>query len=156
MATIFQRFPNVKRWQEISVFPVALKFTAVLAAGKFVFQEQQTAFFANSQELVVLDGVAISASNGIDELTFSKALQNGFFSLDIIREGNGHPVTLAPFKFAAFNQGSLFTANFIATATEDNKENFAFKIRGELDQIPELASIGSIDVNIITNIFRLK
>lgn len=155
MSTIFQRFPKIKDWREVAVFPVALKFTAVLMGGKFVFNERKTAFFANSQELVVLDGVSLSASSGIDELTFSKALKD-FFSLNIIREGNGHPVTLAPFKFAQFSQGGLFTANFHATATSNNEENFAFELKGELDQIPELAGLAAIDVNVVTNIFRMK
>lgn len=155
MATIFQRFPQLKNWREVAVFPVSLKFTAPLIAGKFVFNEQKTAFFSNSNELVVLDGVSLSASGGIDELTFSKALKD-FFSLNIIREGNGHPVTLAPFKFAAFNQAALFTANFTATATNGNEENFSFELKGELEQIPELAGLASIDVNIVTNIFRMK
>jgi hypothetical protein len=156
MATIFQKFPNMAgKFDAISVYPVAIKFTANLVGGKFVFNEKKVAFYGNSGETIVLDGIAISASNGVDALTFSKALQ-GFFTLNIIRQGNGHPVTLAPFKFAAFSQGDIFAANFAVTATKENKENFEFVVSGELDQIPELIGLGSISVNFVLNIYRIK
>ena len=156
MSTLFEKFPTItKVIDKVKVYPVAVQFAPVLIAGVYVCNNiSLPAFKGNSSEMFVLDGVYLSATGGIDELTFSKAIK-GFLSLDIIREGNGHPVTLAPFKFAAFSQAQQFSANFAATATENNEEQFNFVLNGELEQIPELVG-ADLRINLICNIYRIK
>jgi hypothetical protein len=156
MSTLFQKFPSLSNVMgKVKVYPVAVQFTPVLIAGVYVFDKiTLPAFKGSSSEMFVLDGVYLSATGGIDELTFSKAIK-GFLSLDIVREGNGHPVTLAPFKFAAFSQAQQFSANFATTATLNNEEQFNFVLNGELEQIPELVG-ADLKVNLICNIFRIK
>jgi hypothetical protein len=156
MSTLFEKFPNVPEViNKVKVYPVGITFTPVLNAGVYEFNSTTIpAFEGNSGEMFILDGVYLSATGGIDELTFSKAVQ-GFLSLDIVRDGNKHPVTLAPFKFASFSQAQQFSANFAANATENNQELFNFVLNGKLDQIAELVG-SNLKVNLICNIYRVK
>jgi hypothetical protein len=162
MSTLFEKFPGVPDvWKKVLIYPVAVRFTALLAAGKFTFPKVTLdAFTGNAGEIFVLDGVTLAGD--LDALTFSNAINPafnaGFFSLQIIRAGNGHPVTLAPFRFSAYNQGETFAANFAPTATQDNKETFQFQLDGELLQTPEIVALGKTEISLtlVANIFRAK
>lgn len=145
----------------IQVYPIAVKFSAALIAGRFEFAAVENfAFTGNSSETFILDGSTISAniSNEIFNNALDPVFNNGFFSLDIMRDGNRHAVTLAPFKFSDYNQGENFAANFAPTGTNEiNRENFNFKLTGALLQTPELIAIGlnSISLIVTTNLYRI-
>jgi hypothetical protein len=162
MSTLFQKFPGLQNVQQkVKVYPVAVKFTAPLLAGRFEWNKVlKFAFIGNSGERFILDGVNLSAT--IDQLNFSNAIDpavnNGFMLLDIIRDGNNKTVTLAPFAFSAFNEGAEFSADFSPTATVNNQENFSFQLRGALIQTPGIIDLGVDEITILLtgNIYRIK
>ena len=162
MPTIFQKFPTIKNpLEKVLVYPVAVQFLALLTGAAFVFPKvREFAFTGNSGEIFVLDGVTMAAN--IDQLNFSQAIDpaynNGFFSLDVVRAGNGTTVGLAPFRFSAFNQGAEFSVNWRPTATENNEEKFLFQLDGSLLQTPELITLGvtQVQISISANIYRIK
>ena len=146
MSTLWQKFPGVSDIEKkVVTYPVAARFTAPLVAGKFVYNRLTVpAFSASAGEMLVLDGVVLAGN--IDQLIFANAIDptsnDGFFSLDIVRRGNNHPVTLQPFKFGAFSQGGEFSVNWAPTATEKGTEQFDFVLSGGLIQTPEIVALG--------------
>lgn len=162
MSTLWQKFPNIKNpLEKVLVYPVAVQFLATLVSSYFLFNRVKIpAFKGNAGEVFVLDGVTLAAN--IDQLTFSNAIEptynDGFFSLDIVRGGNNTAVGLAPFRFSAFNQGTEFAANFRATGTEKNEENFFFQLDGSLKQTAGLLALGvtQVQISITANIYRIK
>jgi len=162
MSTIFQAFPGLPNVETAAqVFPVAVRFTAPLVGGFFEFNQiENFAFQGQNGEKFALDGLTLAAN--IDTLTFSNAVDpaynNGFFALDVLRAGNRHACTMAPFKFTAFNQGTEYNANWEPTATTNNGENFLFRLNGRLVQTPALIAAGLVSVSIIVtaNIYRIK
>lgn len=162
MPTLYQKFPGLSEVEKkVLIYPVSLKFTAPLVAGRFDWPSLVLpAFQGSSGERFILDGCNLAAT--IDQLTFSNAIDpsflNGFFQLDIVRDGNGHRVTLAPFLFSAFNQGSEFSADFSPTATINNVENFSFRLAGALIQTPDLILQGITEISILltANLYRVK
>ena len=160
MATLWQLFPGIlKPENKVQVFPAAVSISAALTAGKYDFSGKTAlGFRANSGDICVIDGVTMSAN--VPASVFSSAIDpatdGGFISLDIVRAGNGHSPTLAPFRFATFEQSLPFSATFEATATENNEEEFFFKVGGALLQTVELMSVPAIEVKIIANIYRMK
>jgi hypothetical protein len=163
MATLYQKFPGIIAPDtSIQVYPIAVKFTAPLIGGRFDFLGVENfAFTGNSSEKFILDGSAIAGniSNQIFNNALDPAAFNGFFLLDIIRDGNRHPVTLAPFKFSDYSQALNFSANFAPNATDKSgRENFNFKLSGGLLQTPEILALGlnSISIIITTNLYRIS
>jgi hypothetical protein len=162
MPTLWEKFPGVARIDEkVNIFPICCRFSAPLFAGRFQFTKQPIfAFRGSAGEKFVLDGCTL-ASN-VDQLTFNNSLDalynQGAFSLDIQQAGNGHTVTLAPFRFSAFNQGSEFSANWGANATNNNQEEFNLILDGALIQSPAIIAAGLVTVDIIVtaNIYRVK
>lgn len=160
MATLWQMFPGVSRPEnKVQVFPAAVSISAALVGGKYDFSGKTVlGFKANSGDLCVIDGATMTAN--LAAAVFSSAIDSatddGFFSLDIVRAGNGHSCTLAPFRFASFEQSLPFSATFEATATENNEEEFYFKLGGALLQTNELISVPSVEIKIIANIYRMK
>ena len=160
MATLWQLFPGVlKPENKVQIFPAAVSISADLTAGKYDFTGKTAfGFRANSGDVCVIDGVTMSAN--VPAAVFSSAIDpatnGGFFSLDIVRAGNGHSCTLAPFRFATFEQTLPFSATFEATATENNEEEFFFKVSGALLQTAELIAVASIELKIIANVYRMK
>lgn len=160
MATLWQMFPAVTRPEnKVQVFPAAVSISAALSAGRYDFTGKTVlGFKANSGDICVIDGATMTAN--VPAAVFSSAIDSatngGFFSLDIVRAGNGHSCTLAPFRFASFEQALPFAATFEATATENNEEEFYFKLGGALLQVPEIMAVPSIEIKIIANIYRMK
>jgi hypothetical protein len=162
MPTLWEKFPGVSRiTDKISIYPIACRFSAPLIAGRFEFSKVLSfAFVGSAGEAFVLDGCTL-ASN-VDQLTFNNSLDplynNGVFSLDIKQDGNGHLVTLAPFRFSAFNQGGEFSANWSPTGTNNNQESFSLLLDGALIQTPAIIAAGllSVDIVVTANIYRVK
>jgi hypothetical protein len=162
MATLWQLFPNLsKPLESVKVFPISCRWTAPLIAGGFEFPRLENfAITGNFGEQLVLDGATLAAD--IDQLTFSQAIDpafnNGVFSVDLIAQGNRHPVSLAPLKFSAFNQGEQFSLNFAVTATENNEERFNGQLFGRLIQTPALIALGktSVTITLVANVYRIK
>ena len=160
MSTLWQLFPGVlKPENKVQIFPAAVSISAALSAGKYDFTGKTAfGFRANSGDVCVIDGVTMSAN--VPAAVFSSAIDpatdGGFISLDIVRAGNGHSPTLAPFRFATFEQVLPFSATFGATATENNEEEFFFKVGGALLQTMELIAFPAIELKIIANIYRMK
>lgn len=162
MGTIYQALPGLANIDNAAqVYPVAVKFQAPLIAGRFEWAALVApAFIGQAGEKFALSGLTLAAN--IDQLIFSNAIDpaynGGFFSMDIVREGNGHPATLAPFKFTAFNQGAEYNANWSPTATQNNGERFSLRMTGALIQTPEIVGTGllAIDLIVTANIYRIK
>ena len=162
MPTLWEKFPGISRVNEkVSIYPISCRFSAPLAAGRFQFTKQKVfAFRGSAGEMFVLDGCTL-ASN-IDQLTFNNSLDpaynGGVFSLDIEQAGNQHTVTLAPFRFSAFNQGAEFSANWSPSATQNNQEDFNLILDGALIQTPAIIAAGlvSVDIVVTANIYRVK
>ena len=160
MATLWQLFPGIRKPEnKVQIFPAAVSIMANLGAGKYDFTGKTAfGFKANSGDMCVIDGVTMSANvpASVFSSAIDPAIDSGFVSLDIVRAGNGHSCTLAPFRFATFEQSLPFSATFEATATENNEEEFFFKVGGALLQTAELIAVSSIEIKIIANIYRMK
>lgn len=162
MPTIYQALPGLDSIDTAAqVYPVAVRFPAPLIAGRFEWPALEIpAFTGQAGEKFVLSGLTLAAN--IDQLAFSNAIDpafnNGFFSMDIMRAGNRHAATLAPFRFTAFNQGGEYNANWAPTATENNAENFNFRLTGALIQTPDLVALGLLEIDLVVtaNIYRIK
>lgn len=151
--TVRALFPGINP-QAVTVLPTKASFTALLVAGKFVFDQTVSIGKLNDNTTAIIAGVEFSAN--IDQLDFSDALDpaanGGFFRLDLLAGGNGHQVNLQPFLFSAFGQGGGFMTEYSATAATDQQEEMFLRLRGSLIQTTRLLASGKTSITITTTL----
>lgn len=155
MATIYEKFPHKNVDADlVRPYPIAATFTGVLVNGEYIFNESLEIYESSSNDLIVMDGMDLSAS--IDQLDFNKGLNNEVFEISIIRGGSLMPVTLSPFKFNSFNQGANFSTNWKPSATQNNLEKFFLKLKGSILQHPDIASEPEIKIHLVSMLYLCK
>lgn len=153
MASLWQIFPGIPNVEKlVNVYPLKGTLRAVLAGGKFRFSGStpiEIHKIPQGKKGVI---VGISFVSNIDQLTFSNAIDpainEGFFKMNVIRGGNGHPINLAPFYFASFAQADNFTSIFEATAVTNGLEKILLSVDGGLIQTPEIAATGKNEITL--------
>jgi hypothetical protein len=159
--TLWELFPGVDRIiDRIQVEPRAARFPAAAAAGAFTWDLSVPIMKLDQSETGIIAGVSFAAN--VSDTIFSNAIDpafnDGYFTLDLIRDGNQTPVNLAPFKFATAGQAQEFSCMARPTGTENFTESFSLKLRGRLLQTPEILALGkgSLSLTCVFNLYRAK
>ena len=156
-STIQNLFPLTKnKYEDFTVYPCRLTFSAPIVNGKYVFSESTTPAqeFGKllQKQTGIIAGVMIAAN--CNEQDFTTAVNDSLL-LQILHDGNKTPVNLAPFPFANFSQTENFQLEWVATvANMKQEEHFKLSITGDVEQLPNMTS-NELELKIIFNFIRV-
>lgn len=128
--------------EDFNVYPVCVKFSAPVIAGKYVFSEATTPaqVFGTllQRQKGVIAGVMLSAN--CTPAAFASGLDSPL-KLQILHGGNRTPVNMAPFPFSTFADGDNFQEQWEVSGTDINQEEeFLLQVTGEVDQLQNMTN----------------